>query len=151
MKRRDALAPLYLGATVSPIVVDTNSGDVMYEKPDLIIAVHNPKNLPVEPPVRCYLKGECFQYLKPNLSWFGPPPKNNTILKIINPSNAINFKEATQNSASPKNLTDVIFMNIINANNIVIHTAVLTEVVQYSTTTAAAVTSAPTKTLNAYQ
>ena len=133
------------------MVVDTNSGDVMYEKPDLMIAVHKPKNLPVEPPVRCSLNGECFQYLNPNLSWFGPPPKNNTILKIINPTKAIIFIEANQNSASPKNLTEVIFIIMINANKMVIHTAVLTDLVQYSITTAAAVTSAPTNTLKAYQ
>lgn len=165
MNRPAALGMFRLGASDSPAQMHTSSGDRMKANPLLTRAVQNARNFPVFPVVAYGMKAPgCCQYRNPNRSWFGPPPKKSTTPRMMRPIIAIILIEANQNSDSPYQETtktfrithtgisqwgesakaDLALPEHLPANMMVIHTATLTDVVQYWITTEAADISAAT-------
>jgi hypothetical protein len=74
----------------------------MIRTTDKTIVLNKAMNLPVFPSlIYSFAAPGSFQYLKPNLSWLGPPPQNKMKETNNNPSIMTTFVPANQNSVSP--------------------------------------------------
>lgn len=145
----------------------------MNENADCSSTANHPRKRPFAPAMlsNCTNGPGSFQYLKPIRSWLGPPPRSNTIPRIISPVIAMTLMElshekpeselrspsyiigrtyAKMNSHSPYTPAPNRLMIRTTTKHIVTQTALFTSVVQNFIKTDAALSSAGRRIVQLY-